>query len=82
MQAVMSQAQSPQTPGPRMMALDIDSVRVKRPRAGNDESFQYKSIAEICAAFIAWSEPTVRHIQLYCSPHPGGGGQENTNAYS
>ena len=64
MRAVMSQAQSPQSSGPRMMALDMDSMRGKRPRAGNNESFKYKSITEICATSTAWSEPTVHHVQL------------------
>ena len=39
MQAVMAQAQLPQPAGSRMMAFDIDSVRGKRPRTSNDESF-------------------------------------------
>ena len=37
--ALVSHTPPPQASGPRMMALDIDSVRGKRLRNGNDDNF-------------------------------------------
>ena len=39
LQALVSQTPPSQSSGSRMMALDIDSVRGKRPRNGNDDNF-------------------------------------------